>query len=171
MKKFTALLIAVIILTCSLFGCKKEEETNTPDTVRNDVSVEDLSTKILNEVSIDLLSPAGESYITLNIDIDLSLCEGYAVYINPTGTADAIGIFKASTEENAEKLLTQSKDYVKLLKDTWMTEYLPEEKAKLEKAVCKKMGSYVIYAILDDAARNAAIESFEKALTAATDNN
>ncbi len=48
--------------------------------------------------------------------------------------------------------------------DTWMTEYMPEEHPKMEKASFVTFGNYVMYAILDDDAKQTAFDAMESCL-------
>ena len=54
--------------------------------------------------------------------------------------------------------------YLKLRRDTWMKEYMPEEKPKLDKAEVKVYGIYVLYVIADDDVREAVYQEVETLL-------
>ena len=154
MKKFiSALLLCVVCLV----GCG---QTETKANYKTDVKTEDIANKILEAVNIDTLTLADNGWVALNISIDLSLCDESAVYINTTSSSDMFGVFKASSEENADKLLDEAKAYLKNLKDNWMSEYLADQFPKIENAVAKKCGLYITFLIFDDTARTSAETEF-----------
>ena len=158
MKKIISILFLCILL---LVSCQKKSQTTD---YKTDVSVDNISAKILENAKDVLITEADEGYIALNIPIETSLTEDYAVYISTTANANLIGVFKATTEENADKILKQSKEYLQNLEDNWMSDYLPEELPKIQNAVCEKFGRYVTFIVLDDANRDNAINDVQKLL-------
>ena len=77
---------------------------------------------------------------------------------------DEYGVFRAKDADAAKELEKQAKDYLANRLETWMDEYMPEEKPKVENAECRVFGNYVVYAILSDANRSAAFKAVEAAL-------
>ena len=105
-----------------------------------------------------------EGYISGVMDFDVSKTTEYAVYIDATGTTvDEFGVFKAAegSEKEVEDML---KAYLAMRLDTWMDEYMPEEKPKVENAEIKSMGSYYIYTILGDGEKEKVLSGFDSAL-------
>lgn len=159
MKK---LFIVLLALTICLVSCGKTEDTTS---YKTDVPVTDLSQKMTANIdNINDLTRADEGWVALNIPVDLTLCTESIVYINTTGKTDIIGVFKASSEADADKLLEQSEDYLEKLEANWMSEYLAEELPKIENAIAKKCGLYVTFLVLDDTARDNAESEFINAL-------
>ena len=155
--------IAILFILCVfiLVSCgKAEPKTN----YKTDISVDSISSKIIENAKDVLLTEADENYVALNVPIETSLAEDFVIYISTTANANLIGVFKAASEENAEKLLTQSKEYLQTLEDNWMSDYLPEELPKIQNAVCQKFGIYVTFIVLDDAPRDNAIKDVENML-------
>lgn len=74
---------------------------------------------------------------------------------------DELGLFKGADASQAERLKTAVTDYLQLRLNSWMPEYLPDEFPKLQNAKLWTEGSYVMYAILSDDGREAALEAFE----------
>ena len=62
----------------------------------------------------------------------------------------------------AAQVLTEG--YLQLRADSWMDEYMPEEKPKLTAAEVKTSGNYVMYCILSDTDKSAAFGAFESSL-------
>jgi len=162
MKKIIAL--ALILATIfTLCACSKGSETKVE--YKTDVAVSELSEQITavndgwNFIAMD------ENYIAGAMKLDVSGYSDYVVNINAFGTnVDEFGIFKAKDEASVAAVKADAENYLKFRLDTWMEEYMPEEKPKLEKAEVKVCGLYVMYAILDDASRADAFAAFETAL-------
>ena len=162
MKRFIAL--ALILATLfTLCACSKGSETKVE--YKTDVAVSDLSEQVSsvndgwNFIAMD------ENYISGTMKIDVSEYADYVVNINAFGTnVDEYGIFKAKDEASVADVKADAENYLKFRLDTWMEEYMPEEKPKLEKAEVKVCGLYVMYAIVDDTSRADAFAAFENAL-------
>ncbi|MBE6670783.1 MAG: DUF4358 domain-containing protein [Ruminococcaceae bacterium] len=158
MKRIFAIFLLCIIL---LVSCGKSTENTN---YKTDITVEKITQKIFETAENIPLTKADEGYVALNIPIEISLAEEFEIYISTTSNANLIGVFKATSEENADKLLTQSQEYLQSLEDNWMSDYLPEELPKIQNAVCKKFGLYVTFIVLDDASRDNAISDVENML-------
>jgi hypothetical protein len=140
-------------------SCAKKEA------YRDDVSMAELSAAVEEGLDASGLAAMEESYLKGAMKLDTSLFADYVVKINAYGVnIDEYGIFKAKDEDSAASVKKAAEDYLKLRRDTWMDEYMPEEKPKLDSARVEARGLYVMYAILSDAQRDRAFESFESAL-------
>ena len=85
----------------------------------------------------------------------------HAVLINVYGTnIDEYGVFKAGGM-SAKDLKAVADDYLSKRLDSWMEEYMPEEKPKLTNAEVRVSGDYVMYCILSDADKTTAFRAFE----------
>lgn len=162
MKKFIALAL-ILAAVFTLCACSKGSDTKVE--YKTDVAVSDLSEQISavndgwNFIAMD------ENYISGAMKIDVSEYADYVVNINALGTnVDEYGIFKAKDEASVADVKADAENYLKFRLDTWMEEYMPEEKPKLEKAEVKVCGLYVMYAIVDDTSRADAFAAFESAL-------
>ncbi|PKM72878.1 MAG: hypothetical protein CVU91_07585 [Firmicutes bacterium HGW-Firmicutes-16] len=155
------LTLVSIILILSLFvGCGKTAK------VKNDAAVTDVSAAVASVMSENALVSVDSDYIAGSMKMDVSDYDSYDVKINSKGiNIDEYGIFKA---KDAAQLATVTKavnDYIQMRKDTWMVEYMPEERPKLDSSEIMILGNYVMYAILSDNDKHAAFDAFEKALT------
>ena len=136
-------------------------------TYRSDVSVETLAGAVEQSVDGSGLAVMTDAYVSGMMRMDTSLFEEYLVKISAYGSSiDEYGIFKAADEGGVNAVKAQAEAYLQLRRETWMEEYLPEEKPKLTQAVVKTCGQYVIYVILGDDARQKALDAFENALKA-----
>ena len=155
--------ILPLFLICILLLVSCGNNTENAD-FKTDVSVSEITQTIFSNTENVLLTKADENYVALNIPVEISLAEDFEIYISTTSNANLIGVFKATSEENAEKLLSQSKEYLKDLEDNWMSDYLPEELPKIQNAVCKKFGLYITFMVLDDTPRDKSIVDVENLL-------
>ena len=159
LKRSLAILLAVCALLslCACGGDKAE--------YKDDVAVSDLADKIIATNDSWSFTEMNDSYLEGAMKLNPSDFAEYSVNINAMGTtADEFGIFKAKDAGSVTAVKEAAEGYLSFRLDTWMDEYMPEEKPKLEKAEVKVCGLYVMYAILDDSARSAAFEAFEGAL-------
>ena len=149
MKRIFILLTICARLLCS---CAKTEVIE----YKTDVSVSAIASKIIEENSLDSLINADESWVALNVPVDTSLCTEFMVYISVTGESNLFGIFKATSVENADKVLEMSNKYLDSLEANWMSEYAPEELPKVQNAIAMKCGNYVSFIIFEDNLRDSA---------------
>lgn len=152
-----------ILLLCTIFlaGCGT---TETEQSFKTDVAVSELSAQMTTASGIENLMEADQSWVALNVEMDPDNWEESKILISAEGSADMMGIFKATDIESAEAALAEAEDYIQKLEDNWMTEYLPEELPKIQNAVCKRNGLYVTFIIFEDSARNSALEKFDSIL-------
>ena len=86
----------------------------------------------------------------------------YKIAVQSMSTSiDEIGIFEAKTADDVKKIEAMIDDFFDLYMSLWNDDYLAEEKPKLENAERVTAGNFVMYVILDDDARAAAITAFE----------
>lgn len=150
-----AAMICLLLCTCG------------SSTVRDDVAVSDIAAKVSQSIGkADSLVEADANYIKGYMKTDPEKFGGYTMLINAYGVnIDEFGIFKAGENMSAEDIKAVVESYLQLRLDSWMDEYMPEEKPKLTGAEVKLMGSYVMYCILSDADKTTAFAAFEEALT------
>jgi hypothetical protein len=132
----------------------------------SDVALSDITAavdKALNKG--DSLAAVDASYIKGYMKMDVTDYADYSVKINVYGAnIDEYGVFKANDSKQAKEIESAVEAYLQLRLDSWMDEYMPEEKPKLTSAEVKTSGNYVMYCILDDADKSAAFGAFETAL-------
>ena len=86
----------------------------------------------------------------------------YKIVMQTMSTSiDQIGIFEAKSAEDVKKIEAMVDDFFDLYLSLWNDNYLAEEKPKLENAERVTSGNFVMYVILGDDARAAAITAFE----------
>lgn len=161
MKKFIAI---ILIVSALLSFCACGEDSTAPE-YKTDAAVSALADEVNAVNSQWNFAAMNESYISGAMKIDVSGYADHIVNINALGTnVDEYGIFKAKDEASVAAVKEDAENYLQFRLDTWMEEYMPEEKPKLENAEVKVCGLYVMYAILDDTSRADAFAAFENAL-------
>jgi hypothetical protein len=150
-----ALLLALAAFACLLCACGGGKG------VRNDVPVEDVAAAVDKAIGGEKYNTVDEVYIGGRLQVDLTKCEGYVVRLN---VVDEYGVFKAKDADAAKELEKEVRTYLINRLATWMDEYMPEEKPKVENAECRVFGNYVTYAILSDSDRAAAFKAIDAAL-------
>ncbi len=111
-----------------------------------------------------------DDYIEGMMKIDLSNSGGHVVKIQSSGiNIDEYGIFKAPSEEAVTGVKDTVGGYLAMRLDTWMEEYMPEEKPKLQSATVKIMGQYVMYCILSEDVKDDVFDAVENYLLGKTE--
>lgn len=87
---------------------------------------------------------------------------GHKIVLQSMSTSiDEIGIFEAKSAEDVKNIEAMIDDFFEFYLSLWNDDYLAEEKPKLENAERVTSGNFVMYVILDDDTRAAAISAFE----------
>lgn len=159
--RISALVLVLAMLCTMLCACgDKAEDVNVP--------VADIAAQVASALGkTDALTTVDDNWIKGWMKADVAAFDGHAVMINAYGAnVDEFGIFKAGEDSSAKDVKAIVDAYLQLRMDSWMDEYMPEEKPKLENAEVKVIGNYVMYCILSDADADTAFASFESCLSA-----
>ena len=106
-----------------------------------------------------------DDYIKGMMKIDVSAFAEHVVKIQSSGiNIDEYGIFKAPSDDAVDSIKGIVDNYLAMRLDTWMEEYMPEEKPKLQSATVKVMGRYVVYCILSDDAKSDVFSAIDSIL-------
>lgn len=146
MKKIlSAVAFAAVLFLLS--ACGKDESPS----YRSDLTASEITSACLSSLSSNaLLDSADEDYIKYRLLPDGTAFESCSVYIQNAGTSiDEIGVVQSS-DEDSEALYAAVTDYLSRRNEEWTGQYLVEEYPKLRDAECKRIGSYVVYAILSE---------------------
>ncbi len=158
MKRIICILLILAALAC-LLSCAKKAAW------RDDVPLDKLAETVEKHLDGGSLASMQESYLKGAMKLDPALFADWLVKINAYGAnIDEYGIFKAPDEAGVAAVKQAAEGYLKLRRDTWMEEYMPEEKPKLTQAEVKVCGLYVIDVIVSDDARGPILSDFENAL-------
>lgn len=152
-------------------GDKKEDTKKSDDVSVNsessakevEIDVKEFTKQIAEKRTDVSLVEMTEEYVKNVMKLDISKVSEYSVYVDASGKGvDEYGVFKANAGEG-EEVQKMIQDYLDIRLDTWMDEYMPEEKPKVKNAEIKNIGDYYIYAILSDSEREAVFSAFEDA--------
>ena len=156
-KTIVFLLLAAAL--CSFAACSQKAA------YKDSVPLEDLAAVVEKHLDGGSLAEMKESYLSGPMKLDTILFADYLVKINAYGAnIDEYGIFKARDEKGVASVQKEAEDYLQMRKDTWMEEYMPEEKPKVTSAEIVTQGNYVFYAILSEEDKDAAFAAFEDCL-------
>ncbi|MGI5936763.1 MAG: DUF4358 domain-containing protein [Oscillospiraceae bacterium] len=156
--RYSALLVIMALALSLLSACGKSSVADVP--------VEDIAKKVDEAIGNEgTLIAVDADYIRGYMRMDVSDYMGFVVKINAYGAnIDEYGIFKGADGNQAKEIAKAVEDYLQMREDTWMEEYMPEEKPKLLAAESKVLGNYVMYAILWDEEKAAAFDAFASAV-------
>lgn len=91
----------------------------------------------------------------------------YTVYSTDTGDINEIGVFHATSKDNANELAEECREYIEDLQENsraFISSYAPDELPKLDSAQVRRFGNYVVYTVLDDESADAIFESIKENL-------
>ncbi|GKX31275.1 hypothetical protein SH1V18_37550 [Vallitalea longa] len=141
MKKNYCILFAIIISLFAFVGCKNDDKEVTLD-------ISDLATNLNEKIEfVDDLTKIDDSSIQTIYQIDYAVAS--EVYVSSGATAEEIAVFELEDKEDADKAYKACEERIETQKEAFET-YIPEEMEKLDNAVIKKVGKYVIVCIADN---------------------
>ena len=161
MKLKQALLFG-LILPMLLCGCQKRIYLDT-------VGCERLSQAALSALpQTQKFEEYGELQRSLILSDTCKSAQCRLLYSLPSENIDELGILHAGNDEEAREIYRRTEAYLTDLQENqsaFIASYAPEELPKLEEAEARRMGRYVIYAILSEEDKRAAFSAIEALLT------
>lgn len=155
-SKIIALVVIIAVMASALCACGGKTQTR-------DVPAADIAAAVAEKIGkTDSLTAVESNWIRGWMKTDAALFGDYTVMINVYGAnVDEYGIFKAGEEMSVADIEKTVEAYLELRLQSWMDEYMPEEKYKVEDAEYKVIGDYVMYCILSAEDAEAAFATFE----------
>lgn len=154
-RLFAALVLLALLICLSACGAK----------YRDDVPMSRFTAIIDARMGGSDLAEMNSGYISGAMHLDPNSFGGYVVKLNAKGVnIDEYGVFRTPENGKASDVQDAVEGYLKLRRDSWMKEYMPEEKPKLDKAEAKVYGNYVLYVIASDEVRENVYQDVEKLL-------
>ena len=159
MKKIVALVIIVALLATALCACGGKAETKN-------VPAADIAASVAEKIGkTDSLTAVEANWIRGWMKADAANFGDYTVMVNVYGAnVDEYGILKAGENMSVADVENTVKAYLDLRLQSWMDEYMPEEKYKVEDASYEVIGDYVMYCILSAEDSEAAFATFAEML-------
>lgn len=138
MKKYLYTIIFMLTsLTLSACGAKDTK-----------INIEELSSDLISNVKFeDEMTQISEQTVESLYNINYAVLQ--QVYISSGATAEEIAIFELKDENDADKALEAVKQRIEVQKQDFKT-YIPKEVLKLDHAIVKKLGRYVIVCVSGD---------------------
>ncbi|MGI6013467.1 MAG: DUF4358 domain-containing protein [Oscillospiraceae bacterium] len=134
MKVLVALFAAMLVLS----SCSSQSKT---------IDAEKLSEDLLNNVTFqDELTLADDNTAKKLYNVE-DFVNAY-VYISSGATAEEIAVFEFKDEDSAKQALDNANTRISEQKDSFAS-YIPEEVKKLDNAVVKQTGCYLIVCVSD----------------------
>lgn len=135
MKKIK-LTLTTLILLLTLSACSQKEIS---------INIKDLSDQLLQQVAFeDELVPMNKEKVALLYNIENAANE--YVYVGSGATAEEIAVFEFNNTEEAKNALQAAKNRISQQKSDYAT-YNPKEIQKLDNAVVKNTGRYLIVCV------------------------
>lgn len=140
MKKIVFLCLALLVLAC---GCGKPaaEVPALPDLAAQLHDAGTFSTEI---------TPVDNSVAMQVYYLESSAVEEAVFYFSSGASADELALVKATSEDAAKEILSAFEQRVILQSESY-ADYMPDEVPKLEDAVVRREGVYVLLCVAEDA--------------------
>lgn len=141
-------LLMVLISLCLLWGCSNQESVV--------IDLASLGKQMQEEIAFDdELNLLSTDMIPALYGIDNAV-EAY-VYMGSQATAEEIALFKFANAEDASAGKATLEDHLEKQKQDYAN-YIPEEVARIEKAVLRQEGNYVLLCVSYDEGVNDIID-------------
>ena len=128
----------MLAVTLTLSACSKQEIT---------IDIKELSDSLLQNVTFsDELTQIDEKVVESLYNIDNAINE--YVYISSGATADEIAVFEFENADDAKKALENARDRISKQREDYET-YIPAEVKKIDNAIVKNSGRYLIVCVSD----------------------
>ena len=148
MKKYLSVTLAALRLILSLTACGG----NTPKDVN--VSAADLAGQLSETVSDGTLSsePVVSDILASTYFIDMEQVEDSAAYMSTGATSCEVAVVKCKDSSYTSEVQDLFKSRVENRSELFAS-YAPEEVKKLDAAIIKVSGNYVVLCVTDDTAK------------------
>jgi len=137
MKKILALILVAICLTsCGEFAVSS-------------VGIDALSEAIVSSLDFDDDLAILDDEVAFYIHDAEDLVKDVAVYIGTGATAEEVAVFEAKNKASMSELKEEIAEYIADKRDEY-EDYVPEEVARINKAVIREDGNYLVLCINKD---------------------
>ncbi len=142
MKKLLVVL-TVALLLFTLIGCGS---TNKPETT---IDLDGLQQKLEGaNLFTDTLSSVSESVLSKVMYLTTDNLESNQVFLGTGCTGEEYGVFKCTSSDAATELVKELNARVESQKAI-LADYAPDAIPRLNNAIIKQSGSYVVYVVAD----------------------
>lgn len=148
MKKYLSFVLASLMLILSLTACGEK----APKEVT--ASAADLAKQLTETVSDGTLAadPVVSDILASTYFVDMEQVEESAAYMSTGATASEVAVIKCTDSSYASEVEDLFKSRVESQSELFAS-YAPDEVKKLDAAVIKVSGNYVVLCVTDDASK------------------
>jgi hypothetical protein len=151
MKKKLLLVCMAVGLTGIFAGCGTEVSTGGSEEIT--VNVSDMANELQSEITYeDTLSQLDGDMALTYYGIDKEDVADSVVIVSTGATAEEIAVFEAVDKDAAADIKTAC-DNRKEKQTTSYSDYKPAEVSRLDNAIIKSEGNYVVYCVTDDTSK------------------
>lgn len=147
MKKYLSMALAVLMLILSLTACGGKSKEVT-------ASAADLAKQLSETVSDGTLSsePVVSNILSSTYFVDMEQIEDSAAYMSTGATACEVAVIKCKDSSYTSEVEDLFKSRVEKQSELFAS-YAPEEVTKLDAAIIKTSGNYVVLCVTDDTSK------------------
>ena len=114
------------------------------------INVTDMANELKNGLTFeDSLSELDTNVALTYYGIDADKVKNSVVVVSTGATAEEIAVFEAADQSSADAVKSACEDR-KAKQTTSYADYKPSETSRLDKAIIKEDGNYVVYCVTDD---------------------
>ena len=162
-KKTSTLILFILLVTLIFQSCSQKSFSDSH-------ACKELSNRLKSEIHLsegefEEYSSEDTSFLFPSAELYDDIC---IIHSNDSTDVCEIGVFHASSEENAKRLFEEAKLYIKSMqeqKSEFLRNYSPEELPKLNSAEVRRLGNYVIFAIGEQEYKNNLFNKAEEILS------
>ena len=145
MKNQILKMCAILGIAGMLAGCGTTVGGNGDSKEALNINVTDMANELKNGLTFeDSLSELVTYY-----GIDADKVKNSVVVVSTGATAEEIAVFEAADQSSADAVKSACEDR-KAKQTTSYADYKPSETSRLDKAIIKEDGNYVVYCVTDD---------------------
>lgn len=144
-------LMVLVVMMLAFTGCGKQQK---------EINLDDLANELMESVEFDdELAQIDEQMISKIYGIDNA--KKAIVYIGSGATAEEIALFEFESEADSKEGYKKVQERIEKQKEDYAS-YIPEEVARLEKAVEERCQNYVILCVSSDDSVKSIVKEYTK---------
>ena len=151
MKNQILKMCAILGIAGMLAGCGTTVGGNGDSKEALNINVTDMANELKNGLNVlkNSLSELDTNVALTYYGIDADKVKNSVVVVSTGATAEEIAVFEAADESSADAVKSACEDR-KAKQTTSYADYKPSETSRLDKAIIKEDGNYVVYCVTDD---------------------
>ena len=150
MKNQILKMCAILGIAGMLAGCVTTVGGNGDSKEALNINVTDMANELKNGLTFeDSLSELDTNVALTYYGIDADKVKNSVVVVSTGATAEEIAVFEAADQSSADAVKSACEDR-KAKQTTSYADYKPSETSRLDKAIIKEDGNYVVYCVTDD---------------------